>query len=106
MSTTKATLGSLLGAVTGSANSIISTLDVLNTGIAKAQLYANDSLYQQRKASITANAVYVEELTRKSAKDEVMSAIDIKNFTDTSPEHAALYEASYKRFTALLTEPK
>ncbi len=106
MATAKFTLGSILGAVSSTANSLVATLDVGNTLIEKAQLAATSSLKKQRVETILDEESFLEQLIRDKANEDAQSQRRVRDFCKQSPEDAQAYQSAYERFTKLVRETK
>lgn len=104
MATAKFTLGSVLGAVASTANSVVATLEVGNTLIEKAQLAATTSLTKQRLETKADEEVFLEHLIREKAHEDAMSALRAKDFCKQSADHLQMYQSAYNRFEKLLRE--
>lgn len=101
-SSTRLTLGSILGTVNTTANVITSAVDVLGAGISMVTRYANDAATEQEKRSIINMGKLDEHLIREAAQSESLADLDIANFRAKSQKHDELYISNYEKFSNLL----
>ena len=100
--TTRLTLGSILGTVNTTANTVTSIVDVVGSGVSMLTRYVSDAATEQEKRSLINMAKLDEHLIREAAQSEALADLDVQAFRSKSETHDALYTSNYLKFEQVL----
>ena len=105
-STSRLTFGAVLGTVTETASAVTAIANTITVGVGMANSYVREAAFEQQKAAEISRLTFEENLYELAAQKEAERKLLILNFTNKSPQHAALYEAAYNRLVNLRTKPE
>lgn len=102
MSTSRLTFGAVLGTVQTTANTITSSLDVINSGVSMLTTYVSGAAENQRIRAIADKESFLENLTREKAYEEAASTLKVAKFCQQSADHLKFYTEAYETYSKLL----
>ena len=99
-------LGSIMGAISTTANTVSGTLDAVNQGVGMLNHIITTAAKQQKDRSILDADDFQEYMVRDKAMQNVLSLKAVKEFIDADEFNKLNYEESYQRYSALLGRHK
>lgn len=102
MSSTRLTLGAVLGTVQTTANTLTGTLEAVNAGVGMLNTFVTGAAENQRIRAIADKEVFVESLIKEKAMEESLADLKIKKYMSQSQDHAETFSSNYSKFQSLL----
>ena len=97
-------IGAVLGVVTSAATTITSTFDALGTGAEKLNLFASDSLADQKDASTIHRSVSRTNLIRNAALEQDKAELELEAHFSSNPSSKERFDATTAQLSALFGE--
>jgi hypothetical protein len=102
MSTSRMTLGAVLGTVQTTANTVTATLEAANAAVGMLNTFVTGAAENQRIRAIADQETFIEDLIREKSYEEAQSGLKVEKFIAQSASHKTHYASAYEKFTGLL----
>lgn len=103
---TKATYGSILGAVNNTAKSVSGIFSVVNDSIGMLEKFVSKAAYEQQVSHTKARHTFIEKTTREYAMEEAEAGLEVAKYCNQSAVHKSLFETNYVEMSEVLAKYK
>ncbi len=100
----KGAVGSALNLVTVAASTVTSAFEALGVGAEKLNLFANDSLRDQKDTSVQQRAMFRTNLVSTNSLEQDKRHLELEAHFKANPGSAERYAATYEELFALFDE--
>lgn len=102
IATSRATVGSIFGAVTQAATTVSSTFDAANKAVGMLNTTITDAAERQQIRSKLDMAIFEKTLHQDKAKELAESRVELKKYMSTSTDHAECYQKAFEELEEFL----
>ncbi len=102
ISNARTTVGSLLGVVTTSANTVTNVLDAVQQGVGMASAFVEKAASEQRQRHALDAVDFTTNLIQERATQAAARKVEVAKFVSQSPQHAQFYNEAATQYLAAL----
>lgn len=106
MSTTRMSIGALLGTVQSAATTVTSTLDAATGAVGMLNAYVTKAADEQRIRHIIDKEDFIENLIIERTEMAATAALKLEKFISKSPDHAKHAKSAYEKYSKLVRSPE
>lgn len=96
------TLGSILGAIQTTANTVTASLNAVNEGVGMVNKTVSNAAQRQEVRSKLDSAIFEKTLHQEKAMELTESRMVIRDYRKKSDDHSSMYETAYSELHELL----